>query len=101
MPSDGFVGQEQLFRVVLLGEFLFVGYEVMDASVTILANHEASLVHLLFAKAVLEAFFAMNPSWDQVMLRQAFLTTAQLAAPVVLLLIRSFCHEHPAKGGFR
>jgi len=69
VPADGFIGQEQLFRVVLLGQFLFVGDEVMDASMTSLANHEASLVHLLFAEAVLEALFSMNPSGDQVMLR--------------------------------
>lgn len=101
MLSDGFVGQEQLFRVVFLGEYLFVGYEVMDASVTILANHEASLVHLLFAEAVLEAFFAMNPSGDQVVLCQGLLTPAQLAVPIALLLLPSFHHEHLAKGGFR
>jgi hypothetical protein len=95
VPSDSFVRQEQFLRVVLLGEFLFVGDEVMDARMAIPANHQASHVHVLFAEAVLEALFAMNPSGNQVMLRQSFLTTAQLAASIVLFLVLgNFRHEH-------
>lgn len=93
MPADRFVGQEQIFRVVFLGEFFLVGNEVMNARMTSPANHEATLVHLLFAEAAHEAFLAMNPSGDQVVLRQGLLTTAQFTTPVVLMLLRNFRHE--------
>jgi hypothetical protein len=76
VPWDGFIGEKQLFGMGFVGEFLFVGYEVMDARVTILAEHETALVHFLLAKAISIAFFSMHASGNQVMLRQAFLTTA-------------------------
>jgi hypothetical protein len=75
MPSDGFIGEKQLLGVVFLGELLFVGYEVVDARVTILANHQAALVHFLFAKAISVALFSMHPSGDEVMLRHVLMTT--------------------------
>jgi hypothetical protein len=74
--SDGFMGEKQLFGMVFVSKFLLVGYEVMDASVTVFAEHKAALVHFLLAKAISVAFFSMHPSGNQMMLRQAFVTTA-------------------------
>jgi hypothetical protein len=76
MPSDGFMGEKQLFGMVLIGEFLLVGDEVVDARVTILADPEAALLHFLFAEAIAVALFAMHPSGNQMVLRQALVTTA-------------------------
>lgn len=70
------MGEQQLSGMVLVGQFFFVGYEIMDARVTLLAEHEAALLHFLFAEAFAVAFFAVHPSGDQVMLRQAPGTTA-------------------------
>jgi hypothetical protein len=64
MPLDGFVGQEQLFRVVFFGEILLVGDEVMNPSVTLFAEHEVSLAHLLLPKPVQKALLPMNISRD-------------------------------------
>jgi hypothetical protein len=64
----------------------------MNSSMTFLAEQEASLVHLLLAETVQKALFSMNPSGDEMMLRESSLTTTQLAAPIALLLYSTFRH---------
>ena len=59
------------------------------------ADHEAALVHLFLAEAVLVALFAMHASGNQMMLRQALLPTAQREALFAFLLLVGFGHRLP------
>src|SRR5262249_51742566 len=48
----GLVFQKQLPRVVFLGEFFFVRDQVVDAMMTLLADHQGALAHLHLAEAI-------------------------------------------------
>lgn len=76
MLPDAFVCQERFFGVVLLGQFLFVGDDVMDSVMTFFADHETPLVHLLLAEAIHEPLLPMDAPGNQVVFRERLSATA-------------------------
>src|SRR5262245_19872674 len=92
--------------MVLVGEFFFVRNQIVDSGVAILADHESTLAHLLFAEAVHVPFFRVNRSGDEMMLRQPLSTTTQLAARdrrtcLAIVPPQSFAHDAPPVGWSR
>ena len=76
MLPDGFVGKEQVFGVILVRQFFFVGNQVVDAIMAVLAQHKAATVHLFLSKPVQIPFFGVNRPGYQVMLCKPFLALA-------------------------
>ena len=66
--------------MVLVGEFLFLRYQIVDSGMAILADHEATLAHLVLAEAVHKPFLRVNRPRDEMMLGQLLPTATQLAA---------------------
>jgi hypothetical protein len=66
--------------MVLVSEFFFVRYQIVDSGMTILADHEATPAHFVFAEAVYVPFLRVNCPGDEMMLRQLRSTATQLAA---------------------
>jgi hypothetical protein len=66
--------------MVIVGEFFFVRCQIVDSGMAILADHEATLAHFLFAEAAYVPFLRVNRPGDEMMLRQLLQTTTQLAA---------------------
>ena len=71
---DGLVFQKQFLRMVLVGEFLFIWNQVVDSTVTFLADHQAPLTHFLFAEAVYISLFRVDRLGNEMMFGQLFPT---------------------------
>src|SRR5262245_22539605 len=89
--------------MVLVGEFFFVRNQIVDSSMAILADHESTLAHLLFAVTVHVPCLRVSRSGDAMMLRPPRPTTTQLAARDRLACLaivppQSFAHDAPQVG---
>jgi hypothetical protein len=104
MLSDGLVCQKQFLGVVSIGEYFLVRYQVVDAIMALLADHQAPLAHFVLAETIqITPPFVDRPG-NQMMLGQPLPATTQLAVACLRVcflsvLLMGFTHEALASLG--